>query len=251
MNPTACSRRQRGFTLIEIMFVVLVVALFTGIAAFVVGRIKDRATRSLLNNNLRQLYQAKEFYFAESGQTDPAGIKDLVREGYVTESLYNRLYLGSTMESKMGWHYGRRFVVSEPTYAFQGDKQRGQAPTKEIVYYPGPPSSLPALFADSGPTQVTPVIPTPVVPNPVVTTVQPTIPPPTTQPPTNTLTPGTTVAGGSTQPPQPPAQTSSAQGTPVAPSSQNQGNPNQGHGPGNSDFGHSHNPSHNQGHGKP
>ncbi len=265
MNSTACSSRQRGFTLVEIMFVVLVVAILTGLAAFVIGRIKDRAVHSLLSNNLRQLYQAKEFYFTESGQAEPVGIQTLVREGYISASLYNRLYLGSTMESKMGWHYGRRFVIGEPTYAFQGDKQRGQAPTKETIYYPGPPSSLPALFADSTPTQVSPVIPTPVVPNPTAAIVQPTIPPPTTQqpppttqqPPPTTQTPagnvtsGTTAPGIAIQPPKPPAQTQSAQGNTVAPVGQNPNNPNQPHSPGNSAFGHSHNQPHNPGHGKP
>jgi len=241
------SPRQRAFTLVEIMIVVLVVAILTGLAGVVIGRIKNRAARSLLENNLRQLYQAKEFFFAETGRTEPVGIKTLVQDGYVSEANYGRLYKGGSLENKMGWHYGRRFVVGEPAYAFQGEKQRGQAPTKEVIYYPGPPSSPQVLFTDANPGQTTPIISTQAKPEPVVT-VQTVVPQSNTQTPDIPVTSGTTSSAGSNQPP---AQSSANQGGSGTPSNQNQGNQHSGAGPGNSDFGHSHNQPHNQGHGKP
>ncbi|MCX6401006.1 MAG: type II secretion system protein, partial [Propionibacteriales bacterium] len=66
-----------GFTLIEIMIVVSIVTILSTLAMIVIGRVQDRAARSLIENNLRQLYQAKEYYFTETGDADSVKFVEL------------------------------------------------------------------------------------------------------------------------------------------------------------------------------
>jgi prepilin-type N-terminal cleavage/methylation domain-containing protein len=141
--------RRHGFTLVEIMIVVGVVALLSFLAVFVIKKIKERTAHSLLQNNLKQLYQAKEYYFIETGAGGTVGIKQLIAGGYLKPSIEDRLFGSGSLETKMGWHYGRRFVASEPTYAYQGAQPTAGNPPAIAEYYPGPPTSFATTFPAS------------------------------------------------------------------------------------------------------
>lgn len=161
--------RRRGFTLVEIMIVVGIVTILSFLAAFVIGKIKQRAAHSLLQNNLRQLYQAKEYYFTESGAGGSVGVSQLIKEGYLKASIEDRLFGSGAMETKMGWHYGRRFVAGEPTYAYQGAQPTSGNPPAIAEYYPGQPTTFATVFpAGTGQTPIPsqPTVQPPVIPQP-------------------------------------------------------------------------------------
>lgn len=224
-RPTA----RRAFTIIELAIVVTIVSVLTALALFVVARVKERAARSIIENNLRQLYEAKEFYYMESGSGQMRTIYNVRAAGHLTTSAYTRLTSASTLEAKLGWHYRQMLFPGEPVFAYRGRLGPQGVPQGEVIYYPGPPSG-PLTPVDQPPatTTTSPQLPPP-------TTTGPQVPPPTTttpQVPVPTTTPGNSGNSGGTpadtQPPKPPVPSN---------------------GPGNSDFGHSHQNG-NQGHGQ-
>lgn len=281
MNParrSLKSDRRSGFTLVEIMIVVSIVMILSFLAMFVIGRIKQSAAHSLLQNNLRQLYQAKEYYFTETGDGGSVGVKALIAGGYLKPSIEDRLFGSGSMETKMGWHYGRRFVAGEPTYAYQGPQPTAANPPAIAEYYPGQPTSFAATFPtgtgqtpppsqpgtqvtttpQKPPTIVSPpvVTPQPIVAPPTVVPPPVVIPPPVVTPPAVVTPPVVTPTANGPQPvatqtpvvtqPNPqianqPPQPTQSPNSGSSTSSSSQPNPavNQAHSPGNSAFGHS------------
>ena len=82
MSP---SLSRRAFTLVEIMVVVLIVVILSTLAIAAIGKVKALATESTTRNNLRQIYQAKEFYFTENPQETGVLATELRAEGYISE----------------------------------------------------------------------------------------------------------------------------------------------------------------------
>lgn len=204
---TFSPRHRKGFTLLEIMIVVTIVSLLSWLALFVIGRIKDKAVHSLLQNNLRQLYQAKEFYYAQTGDIKPVLVMELIKQDYLRKSVFESLYQHHSLETKMGWLYTGSFAVGEPVFARHYANSRGVGPVLETVWYPEPPSTASTNLNTTN--QSVPAIPStqqPVVAQPPVVVTPPIVNP--------------TVTG--------PADNSPQGQTALLP-----------HGPGNSDFGHS------------
>jgi prepilin-type N-terminal cleavage/methylation domain-containing protein len=175
MNATSSlgkiHRTRRAFTLVEVMIVVAVVAVLSLLASFVLGRIKDKAAHVLLQNNLRQLFQAKEYYFSETGAAGPVGVKDLIKEGYLKQSIEDRFFGSGSLETKLGWHYSRTLMPNAPTMAYRGPKPAADAPASaNVIYYPAAPA--PGSAVNQPPTVVTPPAQNP-----------PAIKPPTLLPP--------------------------------------------------------------------
>ena len=132
---------RRGFTLVEIMVVVLIVGILSVIAMFVLGKIKNVTAHSLLENNLRQLYQAKEYYFLESGTGGPVTANELVAQGYIKASQIFSLYQNGSMETHMGWVYDGTFYPKDPVAANLLPSGPSKTASTESIYYPGPPAS--------------------------------------------------------------------------------------------------------------
>jgi prepilin-type N-terminal cleavage/methylation domain-containing protein len=215
-------RSTRAFTLIEIMLVTLIVAILTGLAAFVIGRIKQRAALSLIQNNLRQYYQAKEFFYTESGSGQATSITALMRTGYLTKSAGMRMMNinGDSLEGRAGWHYYPVAVPNAPVFAYRGRVNSRGEPEGEAIYYPGKNDTIPVMAppdATTGPSA-----------GPDGT--------PAGGTPTQTTTAPTSAGGGATPNSNPPTNPNPDQAKPVT----NPPQPQQHHGPGNSDFGHSH-----------
>lgn len=106
MNPSLRSRdnrrspqpsRREGFTSIEIMIVVAVVGVLSLLAVAGIHRIRDRAICSAIQNNLRQIFQAKEQYFSESGTGNLGSLVTLKNSGHLRPSIVERLMSGHSL----------------------------------------------------------------------------------------------------------------------------------------------------------
>lgn len=142
--------RSRAFTLVEIMIVVSIVAILSALSVFVIGRVKDRAARSLLQNNLRQLYNAKEHYYSETGKSDRIKFSVLFQNNYLRHSLFRPLYQHESLETKMGWVYQVESGPGEPIAAKLYVSGTAGA-YKDIVWYPSPPDAPPRPVYKQGP----------------------------------------------------------------------------------------------------
>ncbi len=84
----ARSSRPRGFTLVEIMTVVVIVGILSSLAVPALMRVKHKSEDTLALNTIRQLYDAKEIYFTEDGAGNSwVNVPKLVKAGYVSHSL--------------------------------------------------------------------------------------------------------------------------------------------------------------------
>jgi hypothetical protein len=220
------------------MIVVSVVALLTWLAMVVIGRIQQRAALSLIENNLRQLYQAKEYYFSETDAGLPTSIPALAAKGYLSASVKDRLMNSHSFEANKGWHYYPLLVMGAPVAAYQGTKQAGFAPKGEVIYYPGPPNSPVDVFGIGSAIGVPTSGGQPPTVKPPVGTQQPgVLVPPVNQPPV--VTPPSVVPPPNTQAVNQPPQAIQAPKPADSTTTAVQPNPsgNQANGPGNSAFG--------------
>ncbi len=86
MNPS--HRPRRGFTLIEIMTVVVIVGILSAIAVPALMHVKHKSEDTLALNTIRQFYDAKELYFTEDGAGKGwVNVPILVKAGYASHSL--------------------------------------------------------------------------------------------------------------------------------------------------------------------
>ena len=130
----ARSRLARAFTLVEIMIVVLIVGILSSLAIFVVVRIKERVSESIVRNNLRQLYSAVELFYADNPEKTTVGYPALFRDGYISRSLNEAIKSGVSMSAE--WHYRTTSLRNSPVWALQG------RPTPVTVDRPPPPGQV-------------------------------------------------------------------------------------------------------------
>jgi general secretion pathway protein G len=76
------AREEGGFTLIELMIVIVILGILAGIVLFAVGGITDRGTTAACKTDLSTIQTGVEAYYAKNGSypahlvptlTDPAG----------------------------------------------------------------------------------------------------------------------------------------------------------------------------------
>ena len=76
------ARQEEGFTLIELMIVIVILGVLAGIVVFAVGGITDRGTSAACKTDVSTIQTAVEAYYAKTGGypanivpslTDPAG----------------------------------------------------------------------------------------------------------------------------------------------------------------------------------
>lgn len=109
MNPR--TGRTQGFTLVEIMTVVVIVGILCAIAVPALMHVKKKSEDTLALNTLRQLYDAKELYFLEDGAGKPfVTVPMLVKAGYASNSLD-----AATLHNIGAWHTtGLRTIWIKP-----------------------------------------------------------------------------------------------------------------------------------------
>lgn len=81
--PTQSGKRS-GFTLIELMIVMAIIAIIMSIAVPIYNRSITRAKESVLKNNLFTLRTVIDEYTYDK-QKAPQGLQDLVSEGYLRQ----------------------------------------------------------------------------------------------------------------------------------------------------------------------
>ena len=109
MNPQ--KSRVRGFTLVEIMTVVVIVGLLSAIAVPALMHVKRKSEDTIALNTLRQFYDAKELYFSGDGAGRPGvNMVTLVKAGYASHSLDV-----ATQHDTGAWNTSAlRTIVSKP-----------------------------------------------------------------------------------------------------------------------------------------
>lgn len=74
--------RERGFTLIEILVVILLISILAAIAVPVVSGSVDRAREAALRENLQVMRKSLDDYFADNGRYPPE-LQVLVKRRYL------------------------------------------------------------------------------------------------------------------------------------------------------------------------
>ena len=84
VSPTrdARSRRERGFTLVELMIVMAIIMILSAIAVPIFARQVQRAKEAVLREDLHTLRTAIDSYTVDKEKA-PQGLDDLVQEGYL------------------------------------------------------------------------------------------------------------------------------------------------------------------------
>ncbi|AOS43265.1 hypothetical protein Verru16b_00308 [Lacunisphaera limnophila] len=126
-------RSRRAFTLVEIMVVVTIVGLLSTLAIAGIHRVKAATTRTIVLNNLRQIYQAKEMYIS-SGEADPRGfmVQNMHDDGYLSESLWVACF--ATPASHGFSYQGGAFVPGESVWA--APTSDGGRTVGDYIFYP-------------------------------------------------------------------------------------------------------------------
>jgi general secretion pathway protein G len=74
--------RQRGFTLIEVLIVMVIITILAGISLALYNNSVIRARETVLATNLRDMREAIDQYYADKNQY-PASLETLVTDRYI------------------------------------------------------------------------------------------------------------------------------------------------------------------------
>jgi prepilin-type N-terminal cleavage/methylation domain-containing protein len=132
MNPR---RSSRAFTLVELMIVVVIVGLLSTLAIAAFSRVKATATQSIILNNLRQIYSAKERYFLDNGGQTGVYAQTLLDEDYITKNTWAACFDSPIVR---GIAYQGYFTPDDPVWAGPATTQNGALNVTRQITYPDP-----------------------------------------------------------------------------------------------------------------
>jgi type IV pilus assembly protein PilA len=78
---------KKGFTLVEIMIVVVIIGLLAAMAVPAFQKVRTTSQNKSIVNNMRQILSAADQYFLENGVTTATVSTDLVGQGLYIKSL--------------------------------------------------------------------------------------------------------------------------------------------------------------------
>ena len=89
----------KGFTLVELLVVIVILGILAAVVVFAVNGISDRGQKSACDTDEQILRTAVEAYRAQNSASAKPSEKDLVRAGLLSEesALHNISYSGNTV----------------------------------------------------------------------------------------------------------------------------------------------------------
>ena len=105
----------KGFTLVEIMIVVVIIGLLAAMAIPAFQKVRTESQKKSITNNIRQLTAAADQYFLENGTTS-VNVADLIgQDKYVKgNSIADLQKSGETYPTSL--QQGSAYTVSWPAY---------------------------------------------------------------------------------------------------------------------------------------
>jgi len=103
-------RRQRGFTLIELMIVIAIIVILVGMAAGMYTRTVQHARESVLRKDLQTMREAIDNYTLDKQQA-PQSLQDLVDAGYLRSVPIDPV----TQQNDWVLHYSDYVITPEQT----------------------------------------------------------------------------------------------------------------------------------------
>jgi general secretion pathway protein G len=111
---TVTGRNQRGFTLIELMIVITIIAILAAIAIPMYQAIILRSKETVLKNNLHEMRTTIDQYTADKKKA-PQSLQDLVDAGY-----YRELPIDPITDSRETWEVVTDTSLSSPDQTESG-----------------------------------------------------------------------------------------------------------------------------------
>lgn len=105
------ARNTKGFTLVEIMIVVVIIGLLAAMAIPAFQKVRTESQKKSITNNIRQLTAAADQYYLENGTTSVL-TADLVGQTLYVKSLDRSS--GETYPTSL--IQGSSYVISWPAY---------------------------------------------------------------------------------------------------------------------------------------
>ena len=132
------ARQEEGFTLIELMIVIVILGVLAGIVLFAVGGITDRGTSAACKTDVSTIETGVEAYFAKTGVYPPDLVPSLTNPAGTTQFLrWDSSFTGSTSAagpaSSARQGQGYNIVYQGPATGAVGVAPGATAPTATTV----------------------------------------------------------------------------------------------------------------------
>ncbi|MCH6255985.1 prepilin-type N-terminal cleavage/methylation domain-containing protein [Puniceicoccaceae bacterium K14] len=124
------NKSKKGFTLVEIMIVVVIIGLLAAMAIPAFDKVRENSRHSAMDNDARQLASAAQQYMLENG-VDSATITYSDSDGAITGDLsayvrqigtgYTGL-TGDTITTTTGFTFGHALAAGDRDYTAEGQK---------------------------------------------------------------------------------------------------------------------------------